>query len=135
MVRPGAGVGAILTFRRAVCTSGARRPEPTKIKTEDDPLAPLENVLYQEENEDYDNEEKIYFDEIEAKTEQPDFKCEVCSECFENGQLLLEHVDSLHKKSIDHQHQKIYYHGGLQLFDCDICKEPFRSKGKLAKHK
>ena len=107
---------------------------PTKIKTEDDPLAPLENVSHQEENENYDNEEKIYFDVIEAKTEQPDFKCDVCSECFENGQLLLEHVDSLHKKSIDHQHQKIYRHGGLQLFDCDICKEPFRSKGKLAKH-
>ena len=34
VVRPGAGVGAIFELRRAGCTSGARRPEPTKRKTE-----------------------------------------------------------------------------------------------------
>ena len=110
---------------------------PTKIKAEDDPLAPTENDLYQEEIEDQDNEEKVDFEEFEAKSEKLDFKCEVCSECFEDGQLLLEHVDSLHKKSnIDDEKRTASYEaeGGLDLFECDICREPFRTKGRLAKH-
>ena len=109
---------------------------PTKIKTEDDPLAPKENDLYQEESEDHDNEAKVDFEGFEAKSELPDFKCEVCSECFKDGQLLLEHVDSLHKNSNVDQDETIHDVGivGLQLFECDICKEPFRTTGRLAKH-